>query len=154
MPNRISYNKPYKSSQDLVSLLQTRGLIINNKSRAENYLRHIGYYRLSAYMFPHLEDPKEKHIYKNNKTFQNILDLYKFDKKLRLLIFNEIEKIEIAVRSAIVNYGSQIFNDPYWMTDGSYFMSPSRFQATLSLISKELSHSKEDFIIHFKTKLF
>ena len=88
MPNRISYNKPYKSSQDLVSLLQTRGLIINNKSRAENYLRHIGYYRLSAYMCPHLEHPKEKHIYKKNKTFQNILDLYKFDKKLRLLIYH------------------------------------------------------------------
>ena len=100
MPNRISYNKPYKSAKDLAQLLQTRGLIINDLNRAENYIRHIGYYRLSAYMFPHLEDPKEKHIYKKNKTFQNILDLYKFDKKLRLLIFNEIEKIEIAVRRA------------------------------------------------------
>ena len=152
MQNHIPYNKPYKSPQDLVSLLQTRGLIINNQSRAENYIRHIGYYRLSAYMFPLLKLPKDKHLFKNNITFQNVLELYKFDKKFRLLIFNEIEKIEIAVRSAIVNYGSQIFNDPYWMTDGSYFMSPSRFQATLSLISKELSHSKEDFIIHFKTK--
>jgi hypothetical protein len=70
-------------------------------------------------------------------------------KTFRELVF---DGMPIAVRSAIVNYGSQIFNDPYWMTDGSYFMSPSRFQATLFLISKELSHSKEDFIIHFKTK--
>ena len=103
MLNRIPYSKTYKSAKDLVQLLQTRGLIINNLNKAENYIRHIGYYRLSAYMYPHLEHPKEKHIYKNNKTFQNILDLYKFDKKLRLLIFNEIEKIEIAVRSSIVN---------------------------------------------------
>lgn len=28
--------------------------------------------------------------------------LYRFDKKLRLLLFNEIEKIEIAVRCAVV----------------------------------------------------
>ena len=152
MPNRISYNKPYKSAKDLVQLLQTRGLIINNLNRAENYIRHIGYYRLSAYMYPHLEDPKERHIYKNNKTFQNILDLYKFDKKLRLLIFNEIEKIEIAVRSSIVNHACEIFNDPYWITVNKYFMSPSQFQKTLTLIDKELEHSKEDFILHFKTK--
>ena len=44
--------------------------------------------------------------------------LYRFDKKLRLLIFNEIEKIEVAVRSAIVNIGSDMTGDPFWMTDG------------------------------------
>ena len=38
MPNRISYNKPYKLAKDLVKLLQTRGLIINDFSRAENFL--------------------------------------------------------------------------------------------------------------------
>ena len=152
MPNRISYNKPYKSAKDLVQLLLTRGLIINDFSRAENYIHHIGYYRLSAYMWPHLEHPKKKHIYKNNKTFQNILDLYKFDKKLRLLIFNEIEKIEIAVRSSIVNNACEIFNDPYWITEARYFVYQDKFAKTISLIDKELEHSKEDFIIHFKNK--
>lgn len=43
--------------------------------------------------------------------------LYRFDKKLRLLIFNEIEKIEVAVRSAIVNVGSEMTNNPFWMTE-------------------------------------
>ena len=32
--------------------------------------------------------------------------MYRFDRHLRLLMFNEIEKIEIAVRSAIVNITS------------------------------------------------
>ena len=152
MPNRISYNKPYKSPKDLVQLLKTRGLAISDFKRAESYISNIGYYRLSAYMYPHLEHPKEKHIYKNNKTFQNILDLYKFDKKLRLLIFNEIEKIEIAIRSSIVSNACEFFNDPYWITDSNYFIYPDKFAKTISLIDKELEHSKEDFIIHFKTK--
>ena len=39
MPNRISYTKPYKSAKDLVQLLQTRGLIINDLNRAENFLK-------------------------------------------------------------------------------------------------------------------
>ena len=103
-------------------------------------------------MFPHLNLPKKNHIFKVNTTFQSILNLYKFDKKLRLLIFNEIEKIEIAVRSAIVNYGCEIFNDPYWITDEKYFMSANRLKKTLKIISKELTNSKEDFIIHFRTK--
>ena len=38
MPNRISYNKPYKSAKDLAQLLQTRGLIINDLNRAEKYI--------------------------------------------------------------------------------------------------------------------
>ena len=94
MLKKISYSKPYKTAKDLVRLLQSRGLVINDETRAENYLRHIGYYRLSAYMLPHLDSPKNKHIFKVNTSFQSILNLYKFDKKLRLLIFNEIEKIE------------------------------------------------------------
>lgn len=32
-----------------------------------------------------------------------ILNLYRFDRELRLFIFNEIEKIEVAIRSIIVN---------------------------------------------------
>jgi abortive infection bacteriophage resistance protein len=103
-------------------------------------------------MFPVLKLPKDKHLFKDNITFQNILNLYKFDKKLRLLIFNEIEKIEVAVRSSIVNNACELFNDPYWITDSKYFMSPDKFQKTLSLIDKELEHSKEDFIIHFRSK--
>ena len=152
MLKKLSYSKPYKTAKDLVQLLQTRGLIINDLNRAENYIRHIGYYRLSAYMLPHLNLPKKNHIFKVNTTFQSVLNLYKFDKKLRLLIFNEIEKIEIAVRSSIVSNACEFFNDPYWITDSKYFISPDKFQKTLSLIDKELEHSKEDFIIHFRSK--
>lgn len=152
MLKKISYSKPYKTAKDLVRLLQSRGLVINDETRAENYLRHIGYYRLSAYMLPHLDPPKNKHVFKLNTSFQSILNLYKFDKKLRLLIFNEIEKIEIAVRSSIVNNACEYFNDPYWITNSNYFIYPDKFAKTISLIDKELEHSKEDFIIHFKTK--
>jgi abortive infection bacteriophage resistance protein len=70
----------------------------------------------------------------------------------RNIVSLTIEKIEIAVRSAIVNYGCEIFNDPYWITDDKYFMSANRFHKTLKIISKELTNSKEDFIIHFRTK--
>ena len=113
-------------------------------------MEHIGYYRLSAYMYPLLKMPKECHIYKPDATFSKVMMLYRFDKKLRLLLFNELEKIEIAVRSAIVNIGSSMTGAPFWITDSANFVSSTKFQKTIDLIDHELRKSKEEFIIHFK----
>ena len=74
------------------------------------YLDNIDYYRLSAYMYPLLKVPKTAHLYKESSTFKKVMKLYRFDKKLRLLMFNEIEKIEIAIRRAVM----QITADNMW----------------------------------------
>lgn len=103
-------------------------------------------------MFPFLEIPKEQHLYKSGTDFEQVMLLYRFDKKLRLLIFNEIEKIEIAIRSAIVNFTSQMTENPFWITEKSYFIDQNKFNKTKELFDTELLRSKEDFIIHFKEK--
>ena len=150
MSNRIPFQKSYACVHDLVSLLQSRGLTVADTAKAERYLEFIGYYRLSAYMYPLLQMPKEQHRYKPNTTFDQVMVLYRFDKKLRLLIFNEIEKIEVAVRSAIVNIGSDMTGNPFWMTDSSNFIDAAKFRHTMDLIDAELHRSREDFIVHFK----
>ena len=94
MTGTIPFGKSYTSPHDLVSLLQLRGLYIPDALKAEHYLEHIGYYRLSAYMHPLLEIPKEHHLYKRGATFSKVMMLYRFDKKLRLLLFNELEKTD------------------------------------------------------------
>ena len=147
---RIPFRKPYTNAHDLVCLLLSRGLIITDAAKAENYLEYIGYYRLSAYMYPLLLMPKERHFFKPDATFSQVMMLYRFDKKLRLLIFNEIEKIEVAVRSAIVNIGSAMIGNPFWMTDGNNFIDAGKFRHTMDLIDAELHRSREDFIVHFK----
>ena len=150
MNNKVPFQKPYRSAHDLVKLLQSRGLTISDTAKAESYLEYIGYYRLSAYMYPLLQMPKELHRYKPHSSFSQVMMLYRFDKKLRLLIFNEIEKIEVAVRSAIVNIGSEMTGNPFWMTDSSNFIDTQKFHRTMDLIDAELHHSREDFIVHFK----
>ena len=145
------YTKTYSAPSQLVTLLQSRGLHVENVVRAENYLRHIGYYRFSAYLYPLLTTPKENHVFKSGAVFNQALDMYRFDRHLRLLMFNEIEKIEIAVRSAIVNITSRETGNPFWMTDPSYFYDASTFAKTKQLIDAELSKSREDFIEHFRT---
>ena len=49
------------------------------------------------------QEPKHKHLFKVDATFDKVMNMYRFDRKLRLLLFNEIEKIEVAFRSIIVN---------------------------------------------------
>ena len=146
----IPFRKTYVNAHDLVALLQSRGLIVTDPDKAERYIDFIGYYRLSAYMYPLLHMPKEQHTYKKGSTFDQVMLLYRFDKKLRLLIFNEIEKIEVAVRSAIVNIGSEVTNNPFWITDGANFTDNTKFIHTMSLIDAEINRSREDFISHFK----
>ena len=144
------YTKTYASPTQLVSLLRSRGLAIRDEARAKEYLRHIGYYRFSAYLFPLLTTPKENHVFKSESTFDNALDMYRFDRHLRLLMFNQIEKIEVAVRSSIVNITSRETGNPFWMTDPSCFYDAKQFVKTKQLIDMELAKSREEFIEHFR----
>ena len=107
------YNKPPLNYSEQVKLLESRGLIIGNKKKAERLLANISYYRLSAYMLPYkvcmngfIQD-----LFKDGTTLDMVYDLYKFDRKLRLLLFDAIERIEVAIRTQIVTqlslkYGS------------------------------------------------
>ena len=84
MSNRVPFQKSYTNAHDLVRLLQSRGLTVTDTAKAESYLEYIGYYRLSAYMYPLLQMPKNQHRYKPNTSFNQVMMLYRFDKKLRL----------------------------------------------------------------------
>lgn len=149
MTKRI-FGKDYKTPRELVTLLENRGLIINDRQKAQLYLESIGYYRLSAYMHPLLKTPKILHLYKEGATFNKVMMLYRFDKKLRLLLFNEIEKIEIAVREAVMNMTAERTGDIYWLTNSAHFRDQSIFVNSMAMLSKEYERSTEDFIEHFK----
>ena len=150
MVGLIPFTKRFESSENLVDLLESRGLQICDRNKAIQYLDNIGYYRLSAYMYPLLKMPKTAHLYKEGSTFKKVMMLYRFDKKLRLLMFNEIEKIEIAIRRAVMQITADMTGNPFWLTDSSYFLDSSKFNETMRAISKEYSKSKEEFILHFK----
>ncbi|MDR1938790.1 MAG: Abi family protein [Tannerellaceae bacterium] len=148
---KVNYSKTCILPQDLIPLLKSRGLSISNEQQAISYLTNIGYYRLSAYCYPLLKNPKTDHLYKNGTTFDSVIDMYRFDRKLRMLLFNEIEKIEVAIRSAMNNWISDALNDVFWMTNARYFYNQNIFKTTSILIQSEISKTKEEFITHFNS---
>ena len=68
--------KSYSTPSELVPLLRSRGLEIGNEKKTEHYLKSIGYYRLSAYMYPFLKSPKQEHQYKPGASFMQVMMLY------------------------------------------------------------------------------
>ena len=86
MNHLIPFLKEYQHADDLVRLLLARGLAIDNPLKAEQYLKTISYYRLSAYMHPLLQVPKSANIFKPDSNFRQVMMLYRFDKKLRLFL--------------------------------------------------------------------
>jgi len=143
-----TYTKSPLSVQEQINLLKSRGLQIPDELRATRYLQNISYYRLSGYMYPFLADTKQ-HIYETGTTFENILTLYRFDRELRLLIFSAIEKIEIALRSQIINQFSVTSHDPFWYTKSTYFADTVKHADFLNGLSAYIKRSNDTFIKHF-----
>ena len=76
------YSKTPLDYEQLIEMLKERGLIIADEQKAIEYLKVISYFRLANYFRP-MERDKENHLYKPNSYFDNAIDLYYFDKKLR-----------------------------------------------------------------------
>ena len=147
MTDKIPYDKtPYKNG-DLLSQLENRGLNVGDLGRAKKYLEFIGYYRLSAYFLPY---QNSKDHFKDDVKFNDILTLYIFDRKLKLILMDAIERIEVAIRSAIMNYMSLYTNDPHWFLTESHFdnYSPQKgksfqhYDGFLSSIQNSLNKQK------------
>ena len=98
------YNKKPLTIEQQISKLENRGLGFNDKALAANFLSNISYYRLRAYTYPFQDntDPDNDHCFiRKNVFFKDIIDLYCFDRRLRSLVFNALEKIEVAARTKI-----------------------------------------------------
>ena len=115
---RTRFNKPALNLEEQLDLLRSRNLIIPKPARALHYLKFIGYYRLSGYCLFYQEKPS--HIFRPGTTFDMVLDLYIFDRQLRMLVMDAMERIEVAVRACITNTLSEKYG-PHWYLDEDLF---------------------------------
>ncbi len=92
--------KPPLTLEEQVELLISRGLIINDTNFAIKILSRINYYRLSAYSL----SLRDNDVFNKGTTFEQIYQLYEFDAKLRHLMLDIIESLEIKFRTEIAYY--------------------------------------------------
>lgn len=146
---RIPFTKPATSYSDQIALLRQRGMLIDDAASAEFYLKHLNYYRLSAYWLP-FEADHATHRFKNETRFSDVLNLYIFDRELRLLVLDAIERIEVSARSQWA-YHLAHSHGPHAHLDRSLAYNPKFWQGNLEKLSEEVRRSEETFIRHLLT---
>jgi abortive infection bacteriophage resistance protein len=147
----MNYNKPPLSISDQIALLESRGLKIPNRPRTKHYLQHISYYRLRAYTHSFQDNSSVNHPFIVEMTFDEIIELYIFDRELRLLLMDAIERIEIAIRTQII-YEFSMRYDSHWFMDERKFINRHQFKRDFESLEREVNRSTETFIRHYKDK--
>lgn len=157
------YAKPPLTTEKLIEHLQSRELKFTNVADALRHLANIDYYRMRAYMQPFRETEQDENRvthFKEGSTWEKIYALYIFDRKLRLLTFDAIGMLEIAVRAQIVHqlclkYGS------HWQDQRDIFkIQNKKTDITFDIYEEIQRHIKnklnnnqtEMFLQHYKDK--
>ncbi|MBK9345247.1 MAG: Abi family protein [Burkholderiales bacterium] len=118
--NKIPYAKQALSFADQLALLERRGLKVADRPAALDVLARVSYYRLSAYWYPFRQSAPQggkSSDLQPGTSLEAIQSLYEFDRQLRLLVLDALERIEVALRTAVtyhlgMRYGAFGHEDP------------------------------------------
>lgn len=167
----IPYTKPHLSVPDQLRLLESRGMVVADRARAERYLRRLGYYRLSGYWYPArqtntiLVDNKPTFVavdaFRPGTTFERAVELYVFDKRLRLLFLDAIERIEVSLRVEaallLTSRDALAYRNPLEL-HGNFAKKTdpvtglTRHDEWLRRFDESAARSKEEFVERFRQK--
>lgn len=177
----VAYSKPFKTVAEQIELLRSRGMDIGDEATATRYLQNVGYYRLSGYWYPYRRevpipttDPRvlpNKRVlstFTDRTEFSQVRNLYEFDRRLKLLVLDGIERVEVSMRFQLGHTLGE--GHPFAhcdiralspaFTGVSDFLDPlansawlsSEHAKWLSKIRGSEKNSKEEFVKHFKEK--
>ncbi|GGC43557.1 hypothetical protein GCM10011371_33700 [Novosphingobium marinum] len=98
-------------------------MAIPDPAAAEYWLRHVSYYRLSAYWL-YFEHPKGTPgpRFKPGTSFDQVTALYDLDRNLRRIVMRGCEHVEVALRGSWAHQLALI-------GDGHSFLDPSHYKA-------------------------
>ena len=143
-----AYTKPALDLAQQLDQLKRRGMQVADEPAALHYLQHLNYYRLGAYWLP-FEADHATHRFQPGTTFDAVLNLYVFDRELRLLVLDAIERVEVSVRAQWAyqmghRHGAHSHLDP------SLARRPEHWQRNLVKLTEEVERSDEVFIRHLR----
>jgi abortive infection bacteriophage resistance protein len=141
-----AFSKPVTTCGQQVTQLLQRGMAIADPAEAEFYLRHLNYYRLSAYWRP-FEADHATHTFKPDTRFEEVLNHYIFDRELRLLLLDAIERLEVSVRTQWA-YQMAHLHGPHSHLDPSLARDWKNWVADSTQLVATVERSRESFIKH------
>ena len=148
------YTKPALSFEEQLELLESRGLHIPDRDLALRHLSSISYYRLSAYWYPFLQRNAAGEVtghFRPGTDFDQVVRLYEFDRHLRLLVMDAIERVEVHIRTLVTYHLGHQYG-PFGYTDPANFHSGFNHAIWLAKLEGEARQSRDAFVEHFKRK--
>lgn len=92
--------KVFKTIQEQISILESKGLIIDDYLFTEDILIRENYFFISGYRHLFLKSPKDHNFIKGT-TFRELYALFNFDRQVRNIVFKNLLIIENNLKSII-----------------------------------------------------
>ncbi|MGN7190580.1 Abi family protein [Curtobacterium sp. SAFR-003] len=170
--DEVPYTKPWLSIDDQIGILRRRGLVIPDVERAAAVLHEVGYYRLTGYLYP----LRQSHTvidergrasvvveeqYRVTARFDHACELIAFDRALRLLVLEAVERVEVAIRTRLAHVLGRL--SPFAHEDPAAFSAAftasgsdpdrrSEHQRWLGRLEDRKGRSDESFVTHFRDR--
>ena len=143
----MSNQKP-RTIEEQIRLLRSRGMQFSSEGYAKECLSHISYFRLKYY-WTDMFDEETEHDFLEDASFDDVIARYNFDRSLRLILFDAIEIIEVALRAKIINHLSQAKDSGLWYLDESLFEKMEYYEVFLLDLKYEFDRSTEPFATEY-----
>lgn len=144
----VRFEKQALTIEEQVDLLTSRGMT-GDAARIANSLAMANYYRLSGYWYPF---QTAQDCFQPGTAFEQIWRRYTFDRHLRLLVMDALERIEITLRTQFA-YHHAHSHGPFAYHDDSRSLpklSETRWREFREKLLAEIDRSREPFLKHFR----
>ena len=141
-----TYGKVALSADETLHRLWERGLRIDDRPSNLRTLRSIGHFRLLIYM-RRFQNPATKGFWPRTR-FSDIVELYDFDRRLRSVTMDAIERIEVALRAALSN-PLAIDHGSHWYVERDRFGDLPTYARVLNQITQECEAKKGLALTHY-----
>ena len=147
---KMPVNQDSRTITEQIALLKSRGMLMKDEQKTAFYLSHISYFRLKGYWWD-MQTDRVNHIFAQNTYFEDVIARYNFDRHLRLILFDAIEFIEIALRTKLIYHLSQAYGG-LWYLDDNFVIDKVKYQETLADLQTEFVRTGETFAKDFRQK--
>jgi abortive infection bacteriophage resistance protein len=145
----MKYTKPPLSFEQQADQLLDRGFVADRKELITR-LKAVNYYRLSGYLYTYRNSDD---TYREGTTLDEVWHRYTFDRRLRMLLLDGIERIEVAVRTRLAYIFSHEYG-PFGYVDSKNLPNFPKddYEEWREILAREFRRSREIFAKHFKDK--
>ena len=132
------------------------GLRVDDREEALRFISVVSPFRLKGYLSPFIRQRQDGTRYiRDGFTFARLLDLYNFDRELRLVVLHMLERIEIAVRAQLVQQVCESCGDTWYLDEAIYRRTPTNPDAGRQLIAqigREIDRSSDQFVTNHRRR--